>query len=451
MTFWATVVAATKTLLADGFENGLGMFERSDSARTSSAHALPESSGSFGAGFDGSQFNQEEIVAPAGSLEADFEPGKTFHFAYEKLDGNGVGLYMGVDGTDTFADQYELVVYPKGGSGGYILYSEVGGNRTTLADTVGAWNFPAGSGEWGHVYLMWDPPAGDPRDDGDQTGDWLIEVQNEAHEPLLTEYVDIGNTDHRGGGFVFYQNASSACWWDDPEVGDPGAFTPDFDHTRHHERPGDIHSFEHADLLGFGSESDRRQFRTSKAVPTLGRDFVLVNPAGTAFSEMFSNPDGSITEQRYPLVNYPANGDESEIALRTDDLGGGKSFVYLAADGGADCVRWESRWDENRSRVLSWQNNSVSVEYDTDDDGISAPNYSADRWYSLRPDRSLSGDRINFRLDEVDDAGTVTAGVHDVTLDLPSSLTSNAGLGLGGSSNGSSSDANLYFGAWSLA
>ncbi|MWG36568.1 hypothetical protein [Halomarina oriensis] len=444
--FW-TVIDAGATLLAQGFENGLGMFDRVDSAYTSTNHALPESDGQFGAGFDGSQYSQEELAAYAGSLERDFEPGTTVHVAYEKLSGDGVNVYFGLrDGS--LLTRYHLVLYPRGGSGGYALFHN-DGSRSTLRDASGVANFPADAGNWGHIYLTWDPPAGDPRDgDSDPTGDWLLEVQNQAHEPLVTDYIDAGDTRLRDGGLAFVQSGGNGCFWDDPQIGDHTAFAPAFDPLRHHAGPAEIHSFEHADLFAFGSADNRRQFRCSSAPPTLGQAFVLANPAGTGFSQVFSRPDGAVTDQRHTLPNYHPDGTVADIYLRADQLQG-RQDVYYAAAGGDDYLRFETRYGEDRLRVLTSVTGTPSVEFDSDDGA--APGLSGDQWYRLRSDRTVAGDDVRLSLDRVATDRSVLGSVVDVTVSVPSALAGNAGVGLGGAQNTATTDATFFFADWALA
>lgn len=420
--FWTSVAAAIKATM-DDFEDGdLAEWDRVDSPWSAQTTYVYE--GSYAAHADNTTGSSVAMHALEGSLAADFAPGQVYHFAFREVGGlDALNAYFAKQDTTLGTNWYRLQLRVEGGNGGVDVSKDVDGVVTEFMDNGFVSDLPSGTA-WGHAYVMWDTDAisGDPDNaDGDPTGDFYVEVQDDAGVPKFSAYVDASDTTYRGGGVGFLLNDTNNFAVDKLEAGDLGAFDS-FTPGDHVPAADEIAFFEHADFTAWTSSvgSQYTLAGSGEVSPAQG-DTCLKLPGGTGFREDASAADGTASGQQKTLPNYIADGESGRVAVRTDDASIDELYVGCALADTDNYLRCELDWGD-QFRILEFiSGTATELASDTTFTG------SANTWYDLTLDRTTAG-QVTFDLDTR--SGT---NVASLTVDPDTSLDTESGLLIGGS------------------
>lgn len=434
-----TDVGATKSLM-DAVEDGdLAEWDRVDapwSASNTAAHVYEGSWGLYGSPSTGT----DVVIALAGSLQADFAPGEVYHFPHKSTSTDTVECFFAKQDTTLGTNWYRLQIRNAGGTGGFDVSKDVSGTETEFFDYGSFAQFP-GQGAWAHTYLMWDTDAiaGDPHDaDGNQTGDFYVEIQDDNHVPRASFYVDASDTEYRGGGVGFSIGGSQEYAFDLLEKGSsPDAFA-DFNPGGHFTGQGEIHFFRTGDLTSISTATNSSvpnnlQMVGSAEVPAARNNYCLKYLEGAGFSDaQHSAPAQGLTD----LPNYLPDGQRGRVFVRTPTIAD-EAYVGCASDGGGgDYLRAELDYANSRFRLLEIVAGGVTVV--ANNTGLS---WLANTWYEVEFDRTTSGD-VTATVTE-DGGAQLTSATH--TLDT--SLVGNDGILVAGGANGGDGPP-FYFDHW---
>ena len=431
MTLWSAAwnrETGGQKAVMDDFEDGsLSEWDRVDTGwGISSAHAYEGSNGVY---INNASGGSKALHSLEGSLGADFAPGQAFHIAFREVGGTEtVDLYFAKQ-DDSFAlNWYRVQLRILGGSGGIDISKDVSGSTTEFLDDANVSGLPSGS-NWGHLYILWDTDAisSDPDNaDGNPTGDFYVEIQDDNHVPKWTGYIDASDTTYRGGGVGFLAADGQEWAFDLLESGDLDAFA-NFTPSNHLPVANEIADFETADYRAWESTlGDNYQLVGSETVTPVQGDYCLMLPGGTGFREDQSRADGSASGQSKLLPAYLPDGDKAHFHVRTDDATTDELYLGFALGDLNNYCRAEFDWGD-RFRILQFDGGASSVPFE--DSSFSG---TANQWYELVVDRTTTS-QVGLTVNEIGGASDVVSG----SFDPPSGLDGNAGVMIGGAnSNG---------------